>query len=483
METEMTLNRRNLIQAATGGVILGTPCLFPESFQSKFLTASANNSQLNTRNSSKLKPHFLLQITIEGGLDSSNLFDARSLSLAKAGLKADFLGAEPSELLGRNDQKTLVTDAAKPLIAKFDSFSILNGVVMSAGFDGHDQNTNFFFTGNPFGGDWFGPVIGSQNIVNPVESVAFQLPFAALSNLSKVVPLNSKSAYDLTRKLGGKDFLSVNGNYYQKLKERYKDIATQDDSLMAVGASRMLLAAQGAKAVKSTLGKIELPIPPEFNPNQPNEIEMFRYQLNCALKMFASKTTDVVHIGVNNYLLDAHAFEDAKKQPEIAAKISQAIAEMIQILKDTPFDEKHSFYDLTTFVITSEFSRTLRQDYAKLEESGTDHNPLTNTVLIGGKGIRSGLILGESDIQSPEEELSKVHTLLDSKKIKCMGRPFDCATGKVIEQDFESYDPLNYLSANSVANTLFALFDVPKEKWRGPERSEKKFETLKTLMV
>jgi hypothetical protein len=102
----------------------------------------------------------------------------------------------------------------------------------------------------------------------------------------------------------------------------------------------------------------------------------------------------------------------------------------------------------------------MRQKNAPLDKTGTDHNPLTNTILLGGKGIRGGLVIGASDFQSPDESLSPAHLALDPDLLKIMGRPFDYAAFRPrseLPSDFEATD---YLSTASVVNTIYDLFAV-----------------------
>ena len=42
-----------------------------------------------------------------------------------------------------------------------------------------------------------------------------------------------------------------------------------------------------------------------------------------------------------------------------------------------------------------------------------------------------------------------------------MGRPFDFATGKLLDAKPDAYDPKQYLTFASVANSLMHLFAVP----------------------
>lgn len=102
-------------------------------------------------------PHFFLLIVLNGGADPAYMFDARPLSMTRAGRIQNYLGQEPFPWRGRNGIATLASPLVKPLIPYRDWFSVLNGVYMTPGFDGHLQNMNFLFAGNPFGGESFIP--------------------------------------------------------------------------------------------------------------------------------------------------------------------------------------------------------------------------------------------------------------------------------------------------------------------------------------
>jgi uncharacterized protein (DUF1501 family) len=85
--------------------------------------------------------------------------------------------------------------------------------------------------------------------------------------------------------------------------------------------------------------------------------------------------------------LDSHDVNTAKDQPNLYNLVADDLVDIFQYLVDTPYDSKRSLFDVTTVMVTSEFSRTMRQDKKKIDETGTDHNPLNNTVLLAGKGI------------------------------------------------------------------------------------------------
>ena len=76
-------------------------------------------------------PHFFLLVVLNGGADSSYMFDARPLSMTKAGKIQNYLGKEPDPWIGKNGGKALATSLIKPLAPFRDRFRVLNGVCMA----------------------------------------------------------------------------------------------------------------------------------------------------------------------------------------------------------------------------------------------------------------------------------------------------------------------------------------------------------------
>ena len=150
---------------------------------------------------SERDPHFFLLIVLNGGADCSYMFDARPLAMTAAGRIQNYLGREPQPWRGRNGVSSLATSLVLPLMPFRDRFSVLNGVYMTPSFDGHLQNMNFLFTGNPFGGDSFVPHLnlaetgrqpGSLDAILSSEAVMI-----SVNNHSGVVPLSPNSVRGL----------------------------------------------------------------------------------------------------------------------------------------------------------------------------------------------------------------------------------------------------------------------------------------------
>jgi hypothetical protein len=134
-------------------------------------------------------------------------------------------------------------------------------------------------------------------------------------------------------------------------------------------------------------------------------------------------------------------------------------------------------------MVGSEFGRTMRQQGLPIDNTGTDHNPLSNTVLVGGAGIRGGLVVGASDLQSATEQPSGAHRTLDPSAVKTMGRPFDFATQTVRSDSPSTFVPGDYVQIASVINTVYSLFDVPTDKWRLVERNGEVAPILSSLLA
>jgi hypothetical protein len=119
------------------------------------------------------------------------------------------------------------------------------------------------------------------------------------------------------------------------------------------------------------------------------------------------------------------------------------------------------------------------------DETGTDHNPFTNTFLIGGKGIRGGLVLGESDFATIAERdhLSKAHLQHDRERWLMMGRPFDFATYRPRGDLPDAFDLSDYLSCGSVINTVLATLGIDRKQWLTQGRTGPAFKELRSIMV
>lgn len=406
-------------------------------------------------------PHYFLEVIFRPGWDPTYICDARPLAMTAAGKIQNYLGQEPTLLTGRNGGQALVTSLFEPLRPHFDAgrFSIVNGVQMASTFDGHEQNLNFLFSGNPFGGQSFVPFLANTGRVLPVDFLQVGLLFGTvLDNVGNGISIFPFSAKNLSAAAQAAGPVDLGSSALRYLESR----------LMAngAGAGRFSTGAQQMQAGMAKTPELAAKIRAVDLTDMPDNDESLASILELSAQYLMRGITRNIVIEVNGYNLDTHDMASAQAQPEVYPGLVADIAKVLDFLQATPAGDAsgRSLLDLTTVVITSEFSRTMRQQGTSIEATGTDHNPLTNTVLLAGKGVRGSQIIGASDQESVDAPISGAHRTLDTQLLKLMGKPFDFAMSMPSGVLPEVYVADDYLSYASIANSLMKLYGVSDDK-------------------
>jgi len=446
------LNRRQFLK---WGAVAGTGAIFFPSMMGKAFAKSliAPNED----------PHFFLMITMPdaSGLDNSYLFDARPTEMTKNGVIQNYRKTgEATPWLGSNGVSTLATDIVKPLLPFKSDFSVVNGTLMDIGFDGHEQNINYLFTGDPFGGENFIPVLNHTS-QKPKELDAILRGRFAVNqkNGSQTVPLSPSGAKNLVAALKRIPPLDSQSRLYQYLMYRFSANAAGTGGFSS--ASDMMKNSFGStNHLASMMAQI--------NSDGADTNEGFIKLVGQVFRTGAAKSGILV---LDQFGFDTHDSAGAAKQPDMFAKLVESLASVFSSLKSLPYDSTRSLLDVTTVMFCSEFSRTLRQSSRPIDDTGTDHNPLNNSIILGGKGIRGGQVIGSSDYAISTEKLSPAHLILDKNKLKAMGRPFDFDRG-ISRTDLPAeYKAADYLGIGSVVNTIQSSFGVDRSHWRLTERN------------
>jgi uncharacterized protein DUF1501 len=415
------------------------------------------------------EPRYLLHIVAAGGLDTTMMFDARPLAMTAAGKIHNPLGEDPAPWVGDNGQGALTASSAAPLHPLRDRFSVINGVVMSTNFDGHDQNTNLFLAGNPFGGTSFNSDLNADASA-PLDYIRLGDVFATLQD-SRTIQLTPPGLRQLVDGVSSLDGIAPSLDDFLRSESRALGNAAER---FGAGVQKLDAATGASKDLQTRIKSIQLG----------NDIDPLDQQLAVIREVFKLDIARGAMFSiVEDIAFDNHAASAAQAQGPTFVELATRLARVFQYLADTAFDNQRSLLDVTTVVIGSEFGRTMRQLGRPIDNTGTDHNPLSNSVLIGGAGIKSGLVLGASDFQSATEPLSGAHQELDPANVKVMGRPFDFATGQVRSDRPGGFVAGDYLQIASVINTVYSLFDVPKDKWRLVERNGEVAPVLTTLLA
>jgi hypothetical protein len=459
----MLHSRRDVLKFGLGGA--ATLLLPGASFLSRASAAPAGED-----------PHFFLMIVMNGGADTSYMFDGRPLSMTAAGKIQNYLGKNPTPWTGKNGMAAAATSLVKPLKPFKDRFTVLNGVLMTPSFDGHAQNMNYLFTGDPFGGDSFIPHLnlpetgrkpGAVDAIVPADRADFNG-----ANQSGVIPLEPKVLRGLPERLRQLPPAHANDPLTDFVRSRIEAVASGQGSL-AEGARLMRAGLETSPQVHQKLASLS-----RNDPNQSTEKQAIALIAEC-FRLSLSRAA--VYVLPEQF--DVHAPELAKAQPELFGDAIAKIGALLQGLVDTPFDAKRSMFDVTTVMIASEFGRTLRAPDMPIDATGTNHNQYSNTILLGGKGIKSGLVIGASDMASAAEQVSKAHLAVDPVLEKAMGRPFDFASMRNRDDLPEEFRIEDYLTISSVVNTVYSRFGVPAHYHRKTGRDTGAAPVLQGLLT
>jgi hypothetical protein len=461
-------SRRDFIKlgmtASAGALFL--PATFPSLLSSAFGSSALANPARKTNFKIDAGPHFFLMITLPNasGLDSSYLWDARPLAMTQAGIIQNYRTpiTEPTPWVGTNGVSTLATELVQPLLPFQSNFTVINGATMDIGFDGHDQNINYLFTGDPFGGECFIPHLNSAPLTHKeLDAIQRGRFTAASTNGNETVPLNPSAAKNLITSLGTVPPLDPSSKLFQFLSSRFQANSNGGGGFSAASAS-MQAALSSSASLAQMMGQVK---------TDGVDSDVGFVQLAAQIFSAGAAKSAVLVIDPAQNIFDTHDPDSASKQPTTYQFLINSLVNILTTMKNTPYDATRSMLDVTTFMFAAEFGRTLRQYGKPITATGTDHNPLANCVLIGGKGIRGGQVIGSTDYASATETLSAAHLSLDSGKEKVMGRPFDFTNGISRTDLPATYLASDYLGFNSIVNTIYSQFKVDQSHWRLTERN------------
>ncbi len=420
-------------------------------------------------------PHFFLMIVLKGGADTSYMFDARPLAMTAAGRIQNYLGEDPEPWTGFNGVSAAATSLVKPLAPYSHCFSVLNGVVMTPSFDGHEQNMNFLFTGDPFGGSSFIPHLnlpGPGRVSHAVDAIVpAESTEADTANHSGVIPLEPRILKGLPDQLRELPPAHAENPVNVFARARLEAIA-QGDGIVSAGARRIRKALDASPEVHRKLEALS-----PADPGQSREEQSIALIADC---FRLSMSRSAIYVLPEQF--DVHAPDLAKTQPELFSSAIGKIAALLKGLLETPYDGKRSMFEVTTVMVASEFGRTMRAPGQPVDATGTDHNQYSNSLLLGGKGVKPGLVVGASDLADVDAPVSNAHLSIDPALEKTFGKPFDFKTMRPRDDMPDSFQITDYLTIGSAINTVYSLFDVPLEYHRETGRDLGRAPVLRRLL-
>ncbi len=396
-------------------------------------------------------PRFLLLIINPQGASTTEYLDARLPIWTDKGMLASFYGSSESShlsvagrrLLTAARDKVLSADrehlklgdtkwtdgkggallaraSARPLEDMRQELCIFNGVLSDPKGDGHDRNLGQVLTGNHQSQVGFFEAINSPD--HPFSYIQFgDNPFIPF-------PSNSGSGLRFSSPSLFKMFASEMQNLeHFPLTEKALSYFRSDSLARGrthlpffAGVQKLLTSLANSQAsyeklkkpMRGAIASDNAPKEESSNNETLEEITIAKQHINILIESFKSRLT-TTGILTSSLAFDAHSADTAVVQPANFFAVSHILKYAIETLKSTEF-MGGSLYDRTTILMTSEFSRTLRQDSSDIYQSGTDHNTLCNTVVGAGRAFRNlrGRILGASDMQAMDEKRVDAHWAL-----------------------------------------------------------------------
>lgn len=262
----------------------------------------------------------------------------------------------------------LLGPSCAPLKAHAGDFSVINGVFMSQIDNGHGASLDYISAGST----------SSTAPTLPIE-IARSTTEGAFGVLT-----------DRTLSLGDR---VVSSSMIEDLKELPKRIdltsllekvaATGGRTAFAEAIARVL--ASGAETRSFIQNLQSFGAPESLTDGQ------------VLAAAFMSDVASSAQLDVSNGQLDTHASHVGAHKLE-QTNVWTKVADLIQLFKNTPYGSG-SLFDHTTFMVVSEFARTPALNGA----GGKDHNPMTNSVLLAGRGIKGGQVIGASRLVTAVE--------------------------------------------------------------------------------
>jgi len=307
------------------------------------------------------KPQFFILVYVNGGWDTS---------LAMAPWTQDQRPAESDYFLEYTKDQLLpfgssfLGPAMAPLKSNFDRLTVVNGVFMSGVDGGHPSAALYAQSGNGQGN--LG-VLSAE-----LEGNLLHSPFGILTNESIYTANKNKMTWD------------INGLMSERKVDFSDDILTFQDSNTELAQARNSMLKYGDKvtALNANLAKIQ--------GNLTNE--------DVIAAALSSGLSSSVFYAVNSGNLDTHSSHEKNHLKDLTATMDR-INSLLNTLQKTPgvgADGKplqDSLLNQTTLMVVSEFTRTPALNGSQ----GKDHNPQSNSALLIGPGLKSGIV-GESKL-------------------------------------------------------------------------------------
>lgn len=356
------------------------------------------------------EPHLLLNLRIKGSWDVMMATDAKQPDTVRGeGIQDNgFLfinGRVPDGKLG----SALLGKSMQPLKKYLPEIAVINGIVMVRESSSHDVNLAYMSSGSTEASTAYAPFLFSKSGGRIGDRVAHQIQDGDLRDggYIKKIPLAELSQ------------ARSNTSPYDMILTQVAMSLSNDDTSQSV-----LIREQAAE--KDALARLQA-----LNQQRANQrLGSGTQGMNAALLAISGFGSGYIQSAVCDFTAqatqDTHNNHDARQGRALSTVFSD-LAILIELMKNTPFTGEgsnalQSVFDVTTVVVTSDFSRTSAPEGG----DGTGHNQYCNSAIVFGKNIAGGQSIGSSDVWSKKDSRfggSLLHgNLFDFKKQRSLSK-------------------------------------------------------------
>jgi uncharacterized protein (DUF1501 family) len=401
--------RQFLKQSAAAGAILLSPGLLAR-------TAWAREPR---------RRHFFVLLRTYGGMDATLGLDPQDASLVSGGYDPLdlFLEYRPEDIVRKNGLR--FGPSAVPLAPFADRCVAVNGIFMNPDDAGHDPLDQYANTGSS--------TSKAATLSGEVALACGLAPLGVLFNSASFFFANKEIAVEqigaLAASLEAKD-----------ISDEVRRASRMEATPLSRAEADYVGSAQSLSQLKEHVTRFR-----QSGVDDELAVVAGAFLAQCSRHAYIDMTGNSP-IGGKLGVLDTHAgHENVHMASQM--KVWTRVAEIFSFFQKTPYRDG-SLFDETTFLVTSEFSRRPFLNGGR----GKDHNPLTNSMLLAGKGIRGGRTIGASIARTRKQTGNGI--------AMHMARAYDFSRKKVAESPTAD----TFITPANIAATLFAIFGKENPK-------------------
>ena len=380
---------------------------------------------------------FLVVISLPGGWDTTLSVDPWINSIRPDESEL-FLGYKESDITQKNNLK--LGPALKPLEKYSSLMSIVNGIFLSEVDNGHDAAMKYMLTGG----------------VNGEESMTLGFEGASEKSMGLGV-IGGDSIVRGTSKVSTTSINGINRAFTNNLTGKELETFSQLQTHRTALTQALKQMVGNASNMEDLIGFLKASNYSGMNDELGSAL--------CIASAFRSHSARYAELSLDGdgAGLDTHSNHEATHL-DTQYELFERIKKILDLFVKTPYgDNGKSLLDNTTFMVTSEFSRTSALNNAK----GKDHNPLTNSALFIGNGIKSGQTIGESKLIETKKSVMNMSYQI--------AKPYDFQSSRTLDVRTANAE---FITPKTIRRTLCDVLNIDASLVAGVDRETSSLKAL-----